>query len=151
MTRRLSKKSKSDSNDAETANQEQQDNSNVFPIVGIGASAGGLEAFTQLLHHLPTDTGMGFVLVQHLAPDHKSLLSEILSRATQMTVHEVVDGMSVAPNHVYVIPPNKQMTISQGLLKLMPREKIRGQAMTVDTLDLLQKSHERGTSRLELS
>jgi two-component system CheB/CheR fusion protein len=128
--RRPSRKSKSQ------PNGEQQDNSNVFPIVGIGASAGGLEAFTQLLNYLPSDTGMGFVLVQHLAPDHKSLLREILSRATRMTVHEVVDNTTVEPNQLYVIPPNKQMTISQGILKLMPREKIRGVAMTVDTFFL---------------
>ncbi|MBW4570719.1 MAG: PAS domain-containing protein [Tolypothrix carrinoi HA7290-LM1] len=128
--RRSSKKSQS------KLDGEQQDNSNVFPIVGIGASAGGLEAFTQLLNYLPSDTGMGFVLVQHLAPDHKSLLKEILSRATQMTVHEVVDNTTVEPNQLYVIPPNKQMTISQGVLKLMPREKIRGLAMTVDTFFL---------------
>jgi two-component system CheB/CheR fusion protein len=128
--RRSSKKSQS------KPDGEQPDNSNIFPIVGIGASAGGLEAFTQLLNYLPSDTGMGFVLVQHLAPDHKSLLKEILSRSTSMTVHEVVDNTTVEPNQLYVIPPNKQMTISQGVLKLMPREKVRGVAMTVDTFFL---------------
>ncbi len=133
MNRRPSRKSQSTPSTASTPNKEQQDNSNLFPIVGIGASAGGLEAFTQLLKHLPSNTGMGFVLVQHLAPNHKSLLKEILSRATQMPVDEVVNGTSVEPNHVYVIPPNKQMVISGGILKLMPRQKIRGVAMTVDT------------------
>jgi len=68
-----------------------------FPIVGIAASAGGLEAFTELLGHLPVDTGMAFVLIQHLAPDHKSLLCEILARTTQMPVNEVQDGMAVEP------------------------------------------------------
>ncbi|GAX42480.1 signal transduction histidine hinase [Tolypothrix sp. NIES-4075] len=136
MTRRPSKKSQSDPNDGKAVNQEQQDNSNVFPIVGIGASAGGLEAFTELLTHLPSDTGMAFVLIQHLDPNHKSLLKEILSRATEMSVHEVVDNTTVEPNQLYVIPPNKQMVISQGVLKLMPREKIRGLAMTVDTFFL---------------
>ena len=97
-----------------------------FPIVGIAASAGGLEAFTQLLSHLPTDTGMGFVLVQHLAPDHKSMLSEILGRATQMPVNQVEDGVAVQPNHVYVIPPNTSMRLVDGLLKLAPREKVLG-------------------------
>ncbi len=130
MNRRSSKKSQFDSNG------EQQDNLNVFPIVGIGASAGGLEAFTELLNYLPTDTGMAFVLIQHLDPNHKSLLREILSRSTSMTVHEVVDNTTVEPNQIYVIPPNKQMIISQGVLKLMPREKIRGLAMTVDTFFL---------------
>src|ERR1035437_10973502 len=76
-----------------------------FPVVGIGASAGGLEAFTKLLKHLPNDTGMAFVLVQHLDPTHGSALTEILSRATAMPVTEVRDGMQVEPNHVYVIPP----------------------------------------------
>ncbi len=97
-----------------------------FPIVGIAASAGGLEAFTQLLSHLPIDTGMGFVLVQHLSPDHESLLSEILGRATQMPVIQVQDRMEVEPNHVYVIPPNTSMTLVDGLLHLAPRIKVLG-------------------------
>ncbi|MHC5932474.1 chemotaxis protein CheB, partial [Nostoc sp.] len=86
-----------------TANEafdlEQQDIADaLFPIVGIAASAGGLEAFTQLLSHLLTDTGMAFVLIQHLDPNHKSLLSEILGRTTKMPVKEVQDGMTVEPN-----------------------------------------------------
>ncbi|MBD2328910.1 chemotaxis protein CheB [Alkalinema sp. FACHB-956] len=107
--------------------------SELFPIVGIGASAGGLEAFTQLLSHLPIDTGMAFVLVQHLDPNQKSLLTEILSRTTQMPVCEVQEGMTVAPNHVYVIPPNTTMTIDQGVLHLRPREKTRKVSMSIDT------------------
>jgi two-component system, chemotaxis family, CheB/CheR fusion protein len=103
-----------------------------FPVVGIGASAGGLEAFTQLLNHLPIDTGMAFVLVQHLDPRQKSLLSEILSRTTQMPVCEVQDGMTVEPNHVYVIPPNTMMTSAHGLLHLTPRKKPRGFSMSID-------------------
>ncbi|MGI2908075.1 chemotaxis protein CheB [Tolypothrix sp. VBCCA 56010] len=149
MTRRPSKKSQSDPNDGKVVNQELQDGSNEFPIVGIGASAGGLEAFTELLSHLPTDTGMAFVLVQHLDPNHKSLLREILSRSTEMTVHEVVDNTTVEPNQIYVIPPNKQMTISQGVLKLMPREKIRGVAMTVDTF-FLSLAEERGNKAIAI-
>ncbi|MDZ8185967.1 MAG: chemotaxis protein CheB [Nostoc sp. ChiSLP02] len=132
-SRRPDKKSQADSAAAETPQQKQQDNQKeLFPIVGMGASAGGLEAFTQLLRNLPNDTGMAFVLVQHLSPDYKSMLSEILSESTQMPVHEVEDGIVVEPNHVYVIPPNKNMTIAQGLLKLAPRVKTRGQYMTVD-------------------
>jgi two-component system, chemotaxis family, CheB/CheR fusion protein len=103
----------------------------VSPVVGIGASAGGLEAFTQLLSHLPINTGMAFVLVQHLDPSQKSLLSEILSRTTQMPVREVQDGMMVEPNHVYVIPPNTMMTSAQGVLHLTPRKK-RGVSMSID-------------------
>jgi two-component system CheB/CheR fusion protein len=133
-SRRSSKKSQADTTEAQASTEQQQDHQQeLFPIVGMGASAGGLEAFTQLLSHLPNDTGMAFVLVQHLSPDHKSILSEILSRTTQMPVHEVQDGMLVEPNHVYVIPPNKNMTISHGVLKLTPRTKTRGQYMTIDT------------------
>ena len=94
----------------------------LFPIVGVGASAGGLEAFTQLLTALPHDTGMAFVLVQHLAPNHPSALAEILSRATKMPVTEVHGEPTVEPNHVYIIPPGRTMTISNGALQLLPRE-----------------------------
>ena len=103
-----------------------------FPIVGVAASAGGLEAFMQLLSHLPTDTGMAFVLIQHLAPDHESLLSEILARATSMTVREVQNDTTVEPNQVYVIPPNTQMVLSNGVLQLSPREKVFGKYMPGD-------------------
>lgn len=71
-----------------------------FPIVGIVASAGGLEAFTELLQHLPADTGMAFVLIQHLDPNYKSLLKEILATKTQMSVSQVEDGTTVEPNQV---------------------------------------------------
>jgi two-component system CheB/CheR fusion protein len=126
----------SSSSSAEPFNAERDDQNHPFPIVGIGASAGGLEAFTQLLRHLPTDTGMAFVLIQHLDPNQKSLLSEILSRATAMSVVETQDGMVVEPNCVYVIPPNAKMTITQGRLSLAPRDKARGTAMPVDTFFL---------------
>src|SRR5271166_2460364 len=89
-----------------------------FPIVGVGASAGGLEAFTQLLNALPVDTGMAFVLVQHLAPTLPSALAEILARATKMPVMEVQDEPAVQPNHVYVIPPDRSMIIERGALHL---------------------------------
>jgi two-component system, chemotaxis family, CheB/CheR fusion protein len=104
-----------------------------FPIVGIGASAGGLEAFTQLLNHLPIDTGMAFVLVQHLDPHHPSLLSEILARTTSMPVHQAQEGMAIAPNQVYVIPPNTSMTIAQGTLHLTPRERSQRSSKAIDT------------------
>lgn len=92
-----------------------------FPIVGVGASAGGLEAFTQLLQALPGDTGMGFVLVQHLAPSHPSALAEILARAAKMPVMEVHDEPTIEPNHVYVIPPDRSMIMAGGKLQLLPR------------------------------
>jgi two-component system CheB/CheR fusion protein len=85
-----------------------------FPVVAIGASAGGLEAFTQLLSHVPTNTGMAFVLVQHLDPTQPSLLTEIMGRTTEMPVHEVLDGMAIAPNQVYVIPSTTAMTMVGG-------------------------------------
>ena len=79
---------------------EQQAGNKFFPVVGIGASAGGLEAFRRLLKHLPVDTGMAFVLVQHLDPTHESVLTELLSRSTKMPVSEVRDGTAVEPDHV---------------------------------------------------
>lgn len=104
----------------------------ICPIVGIGASAGGLEAFTQMLRALPADTDMAFVLVQHLDPTHASMLTEILSRVTVMPVSEVADQMAVEPNHLYVIPPGVTMGISGGTLELTPRVEVRGQHRPVD-------------------
>ncbi|MEH2393951.1 MAG: chemotaxis protein CheB [Nostoc sp.] len=113
--------------------EKQPENINsLFPIVGIAASAGGLDAFRQLLKHLLTDTGMAFVLIQHLDPNHKSLLSEILAKVTQMPVGEVQSGMSVEPNRVYIIPPNTKMILSGGVLQLTPREKVQGKYMPAD-------------------
>ncbi len=103
-----------------------------FPVVGVGASAGGLEAFTQLVRSLPIDTGMAFVLVQHLAPDHKSLLADILSRQTRLPVSEVKHKTRVEPNHVYVIPPKVQMSIQGGVLNLVPREEHTISFMPID-------------------
>lgn len=90
-----------------------------IPVVGVGASAGGLEAFSRLLRALPADTGMAFVLVQHLAPSRASALAEILSRATPMKVEEAVDDLAVEPDHVYVIPPGRDMVLQQGHLRLL--------------------------------
>jgi two-component system, chemotaxis family, CheB/CheR fusion protein len=101
-------------------------------IVAIGASAGGIEALTDLMNHLPSDTGLAFVLVQHLDPKHHSILTELLARKTAMQVTEVSEGISVKPNHVYVIPPNAMMSISGQTLHLAPREESRGMHMSVD-------------------
>jgi len=103
-----------------------------FPIVGIGASAGGLEAFEAFFRACPLDTGMAFVLVPHLDPGHESLLTEILQRSTAMPVVEALDQTAVAPNHVYVIPPNREMAILQGVLQLSVPELVRGQRMPID-------------------
>jgi len=103
-----------------------------FPVAGIGASAGGLEAFTALLKALPNDTGMAFVLVQHMDPAHDSALSQILSRATGMLVEEVTDGIAVKPNRVYVIPSNADMTIRGGILRLAQRQEVAGRHLPID-------------------
>ena len=101
-------------------------------IVGVGASAGGLEAFTQLLKALPVDTGMGFVLVQHLDPKHESALTQILERTTAMPVREVADNLRVKANHVYVIPPNTFLSIARGVLRLQPRKGARTPPRSID-------------------
>ncbi|TCV85403.1 chemotaxis protein CheB [Sulfurirhabdus autotrophica] len=103
-----------------------------FPIVGVGASAGGLEAFSKLLQSLHPKTGMAYVLVQHLDPHHASALTELLSRETIMPVAEVEDGTVIAPDHVYVIPPNANLAILHGILHLMPRSQNRGQHLSID-------------------
>src|SRR6266851_3001788 len=104
----------------------------LFPIVGVGASAGGLEAFTQLLKALPPRTGMAYVLVQHLDPTHESVLTELLTKTTEMPVRQVADATPVEPNHVYVIPPNVDLIISQGILRLTARTEARGHHMPID-------------------
>jgi len=104
-----------------------------FPVVGIGASAGGLEPITQLLKFLPPDTGMSFVLVQHLDPTHQSALTQILCRVTAMPVLEVTPNTRVEPNHVYVIPPDKRLSIEGGILRLHPRSNAgRAKRATID-------------------
>ena len=92
-----------------------------FPIVGVGASAGGMEAFTELLRHISPGAGMAFVLIQHLDPTHPSYLSEALSRSTSFPVHEIQDGMRVEPDHVYVIPSDADVGILKGSLALLAR------------------------------
>ncbi len=93
---------------------------------------GGIEALTDLMNHLASDTGMAFVLVQHLDPKHHSILTELLARKTAMPVTEVSEGIAVEPNHVYVIPPNALMSICGQTLHLTPREESRGMHMSVD-------------------
>src|SRR5262245_10535776 len=116
----------------EDESQADRRNGTSFPIVGIGASAGGVEALTQLFRALPPDTGMGFIIVLHLDPTHGSMLTEILARATRMPVAEVTNRMPVAANHVYVIPPGSTMIISNGILQLSPRKETRGQHRAID-------------------
>lgn len=103
-----------------------------FPIVAIGASAGGLEAITRFLHELSPITGMAFIYVQHLSPDHKSILTSLLSNATTMPVQEVTNKILMQPNHLYVIPPNKEMTVIDGHIKLTVRKKDRVANLPID-------------------
>jgi two-component system, chemotaxis family, CheB/CheR fusion protein len=103
------------------AEEPEESRDGVFPIVGIGASAGGLEAFTEMLQTLPSNTGMAFVFIQHLDPKHVSLLTELLQRQTKMGVLEATNGVKVERDHVYVIPRNTHMTLVKGVLTLTPR------------------------------
>ena len=118
-----------------------------FPIVGIGASAGGLAAFEAFFSGMPSDVdpGMAFVLVQHLAPDHKSLLTELIQRCTRMKVSEVVDGMVVQANCAYIIPPNRDMAFLNGTLQLLEPAAPRGHRLPIDFLfrSLALDQHER--------
>jgi chemotaxis methyl-accepting protein methylase len=103
------------------------------PIVGIGASAGGLEALTQFLEHTPADTGMAFVVVQHLDPTHKGMLPELLQRATKMKVVQVTDRTRVQSNRVYVIPPNRDLSLLHGGLHLLAPVALRGLRLPIDS------------------
>lgn len=105
-----------------------------FPVVGIGASAGGLAAFEAFFSGMPADAdpGMAFVLVQHLAPDHKSILSDLVRRSTRMQVFEVEDGMPVRPNCAYIIPPNRDMAFLNGALHLLEPSEPRGRRLPID-------------------
>jgi len=120
---------------------------NTFPIVGIGASAGGLAAFEAFFSGLPLDgdAGMAFVLVQHLAPDHKSILADLIQRRTRMTVHQVTDGMAVQANCIYIIPPGHDMALINGVLQLFKPSATRGHRLPIDFFfnSLAQDQHER--------
>ena len=111
---------------------EQAAGSSLPFIVGVGASAGGLEAFTELVSHLPDDTGMAFVLIQHLDPSHESHLTELLSKASRMPVSEVKGETLAKANHVYVIPPRRNLGISDGVLQTPPRPD-SGRNMPIDS------------------
>ncbi len=101
-------------------------------VVAIGASAGGIEAFTEFVRNLPTDTGFAFVFIQHLDPTHPSILAELVGKETSMPVSEVTNGQHVLPNHIFIIPPNASMSISRNTLELTPREDSHGVHMSVD-------------------
>ena len=108
------------------------ENTRRFPIVGIGASAGGLEAYTALLHSLAPDLGMAYVLVPHLDPMRKSAFTQILARATTMPVIQIAGEMRAEPDHIYVIPPNCDLTIQEGVLRVQDRSEPRSVNTTID-------------------
>lgn len=116
-----------------TGSETHERNSKVrFPIIGIGCSAGGLDALEKFLTHVPADSGMAIVIVQHLAPDHSSALPELLQRLTAMTVVEAGDGMAVQSGHVYVIPPNHDLSLLHGRLHLLDPAAPRGLRLPID-------------------
>ena len=125
-----------DGNAAEVlpANAETETATQDFPVVGLGASAGGLAAVEAFFTHMPVDSGvaMAFVLVQHLSPDHKSLLTELVQRFTRMAVTEITDGISLEANHVYIIPPNKALELFHGQLHLMEPVTVHGIHLPID-------------------
>ncbi len=110
----------------------EKKSANDFPIVGIGGSAGGLEAFAAFFSVMPADSGIAFVVIPHLDPGHKSMMTDLLGRHTRMKVEEAEDGVMVTPNHVYIIPPNKDMAIYHGALHLTTFLEPRGLRMPID-------------------
>jgi two-component system CheB/CheR fusion protein len=114
------------------ARHKEKEGRTGFPIVGMGASAGGLEAFEQFFKQVSPQSGIAFVLVPHLDPAHASMLTDILGRITSMPVLEAQDGVEVQPDHVYVIPPNRDMALFHGALQLSVPGAARGQRMAID-------------------
>jgi len=116
-----------------------------FPIVGIGASAGGLEALEQFFQNVPKKCGIAFVVIQHLDPNHVGIMPELLQRTTEMKVVQVTDHLQIEPNHVYVIPPNKSMSILNGYLHLFEPVELRGLRLPIDYFfrSLAEDQHEK--------
>jgi len=118
--------------DNENGHSNQNVTNTPTHCIGIGASAGGLEALQLLLQNLPTDTGAGFIVVQHLSPDFKSMMVELLGKQSSMEVHNVVDGVMVEPNNIYLIPPKKNMIIAEGKLLLSDKMPDSGLNLPID-------------------
>ena len=116
-----------------TATAKEEKPSHTYPIVGMGASAGGLEALEAFFPNMPPLSGIAFVIVAHLDPDHVSILPEIIQKKTEMKVQQVTDNMPVEPNSVYIIPPNKEMAILNGTLQLLEMSRPRGTNLPIDT------------------
>lgn len=125
---------------------------NSFTVVAIGASAGGLEAITQLLKNLSPETGMAFIYVQHLSPDHKSILTDLLSKTTKMKVQDVGNMVKIKPNNVYIIPYNKGIEVTDGHIKLIPRINGKSNSMSIDVLfTSLAETHKENVIGIVLS
>ena len=125
---------------------DEPDGYSPFPIVGIGASAGGLEAFQQLLSHLPRDINMAFILVQHLDATHESHLIDILSRGTRLPTLAASEGDRVRPGHIFIIAPNTCLAISEGLLRVTPRDQLPGLHLPIDHLFRSLAAEQQGRS-----
>ena len=115
----------SSSSSSELNNQAEHQLNKSLVVVGIGASAGGLSALQELFDHLPHDSGAAFVVIQHLSPDFKSLMKELLERHTKMDVYRVTQGMELKPNGIFLIPPGKNLIVDANILKLQERTKIK--------------------------
>ena len=118
--------------ESEQAINSKKENSRSFPIVGIGSSAGGLEALEIFLKNIPLKSGMAFVIVQHLDPTHKGIMVELLQRVTDLDVVQVTDCLRIEPDHVYLIPPNKDMSVLHGSLHLLDMVQPRGLRLPID-------------------
>ena len=125
---------------------KKQNDQNSFPIIGIGASAGGLEALEQFFQNMPEENGMAFIVIQHLDPDYVGMMPELLQRYTKMKVFQSSDRMLIKPNHVYLIPPNRTMSVLNGALYIFEPIEIRGLRLPIDYFfrsmadDLLDRS-----------
>lgn len=130
----MKKMTKRDRDDLESTAPAENAKSSLksFPIVGIGASAGGLEALEQFFTNMQKDSGMAFVVIQHLDPTHVGIMPELLQRTTLMKVNQVTDNLSIKPNQVYVLPPNRSMAILKGTLHLFEPTEQRGLRLPID-------------------
>src|SRR5262245_29527155 len=120
------KRSQIDQHASETTNAD------ALTVVGLGASAGGLEALEKFFDHMPADSGLAFVVVQHLSPDFKSLMDELLGRHTKLKIHRVTEGMPLEPNSIYLIPAKKEMSVSGGKLQLVDKDPSQGLSLPID-------------------
>ena len=130
--KKIPKTNKTIKQEVSKVEKTNQFDSKNFPIVGIGASAGGLEALELFFGNMPANNGMAFVVIQHLDPNYIGILPELLQRVTPMKVFQVIDGIKVKPNCVYVIPPNKSMALLKGVLHLFVPVESHGLRLPID-------------------